>query len=223
MKKIVMTIAILGLLLVGCGKKEVIMGTQSYKKDGLIYKENEIKPFTGRIILKHLNNQIYYEGSLKEGKPHGESAEYDDTGDLVKKGAFNNGEKHGEFVYYNEDGSVKKEEKYSNGKVVNSKEIWYYDNGEINMILENNDGSRNGILTKNYESGVMWHKGGYDNEQHHGTVSWYSKQENLMMIKSYKNGVLNGKSIFYEDDGKTVTKVIYYENGEVTKVEENKK
>lgn len=47
-----------------------------------IYKIGENKPYSGKIISKHKNDQIHYEENYKNGKPFGIRKTFSLTGEL---------------------------------------------------------------------------------------------------------------------------------------------
>ena len=57
-----------------------------------------------------------YEGSLKDGKPHGEGKEYDENGMLWYEGQFKDGQRHGEGKLYDENGDLLYGGEFQDGK-----------------------------------------------------------------------------------------------------------
>ena len=52
----------------------------------------------GKGIFYDENGNIYYEGDVKDDKPHGKGIEYDDNGVKLYEGDVKDGERHGTGV-----------------------------------------------------------------------------------------------------------------------------
>lgn len=108
-----------------------------YIENGLIFKQGESKPFTGRI-LDTLNNKIVeydvlnglktgefcvstlsgvftVSGLLKENKNVGIWSYYYENGQLESRGNFRNDLPHGKWIWFYSNGTLKAEGSYVNG------------------------------------------------------------------------------------------------------------
>jgi antitoxin component YwqK of YwqJK toxin-antitoxin module len=108
-----------------------------YVENGLIYKQGESKPFTGRI-LDTLNNKIVeydvvnglrtgefcvstpggvftVSGLLKDNKNEGIWSYYYENGQLESRGNFRNDLPHGKWQWFYSDGTLKAEGCYVDG------------------------------------------------------------------------------------------------------------
>ncbi|MBF8148471.1 hypothetical protein ITJ86_01095 [Winogradskyella sp. F6397] len=72
------------------------------------------------------------------------------------------------------------------------------------------DGKRNGTYKKfNYNYEVVLEEGHYVNDKKEGTFNSYNQSGVLQLTSTFKNDVLEGKSINYNEDGKEVSSIIY--------------
>ncbi|MGL5964001.1 MAG: hypothetical protein ACRCZ9_11555 [Fusobacteriaceae bacterium] len=65
-KKLYLVLICLSFL--ACGKKEVIEMTQLQERNGIAYKINEQKVFTGTATSKYQDGQLEFERNYKDGK-----------------------------------------------------------------------------------------------------------------------------------------------------------
>jgi antitoxin component YwqK of YwqJK toxin-antitoxin module len=127
-----------------------------YIEDGLIFKQGESKPFTGRILDTLENNIIEYDvveglrngefcvsnlrgdftihGEIENNKNVGKWHYYYESGRLESKGNFKNDLPHGKWQWFYEDGILKSEGNYING---NQEGEWKFfnENGMLNSII----------------------------------------------------------------------------------------
>ena len=100
-------------LLFGCSP-ETIEKDQLQIRNGLFYKVNSNKVFTGQVTSSHSNNQIKEFIEIKNGFYDGEYATYRNNGLLESKGAFKNGS--GKVFFYDLKGEKRKIQYYFNNK-----------------------------------------------------------------------------------------------------------
>ena len=94
-------------VLTNCGNnQETITKDQLQIRQGLFYKVNDQKPFTGFITSSYSNNQVMEYFSVKNGLYHGEYSSYFENGQLKSQGSFENG--NGEVTHYDQDNTAKK-------------------------------------------------------------------------------------------------------------------
>ena len=87
---------------------------------------------------------------------------------------------------------------YKNG-LKNGLETYYYVNGQkaSEGIYENN--KLEGSLTYWYDNGQKASEGFYTNDKPEGVQTAWDSDGNIESEQEYKDGELNGKSIFYEN------------------------
>jgi antitoxin component YwqK of YwqJK toxin-antitoxin module len=108
-----------------------------YVEDGLIFKQGESKPFTGRVLdtlenkiveydvigglrngefcVSNLNGVFTVSGAIKNNKNVGAWSYFYENGQPESKGNFKNDLPHGKWRWYYRDGSLKSEGYYING------------------------------------------------------------------------------------------------------------
>ncbi len=114
------------LLLIGC--KSYKSTHNIYTEAGLIYKEGEEDPFTGRV-LDTLNNQII-EYEVRNGLRNGEFCLTSTSGKVVVYGSVKNNKNVGKWKYFYGSGELESVGGFTDDKP-NGKWIWYYENGVV--------------------------------------------------------------------------------------------
>ncbi len=103
-------------------------------------------------------------------------------------------------------------DKLANGSLI------YYDNESNNYVrLKVIDELKNGkIINRSayYENGNKQFECEYKNGSIYGIAKWYHKNQNLQEKRNFVNGIPNGKSISYSEEGTKIRELIY-ENGEI--------
>ncbi len=72
------------------------------------------------------------------------------------------------------------------------------------------EGKRNGVYKKfNYNHEIVLEEGYYVNDKKEGAFNSYNQSGLLQLTSTYKNDILDGKSINYSEDGKEISSIIY--------------
>jgi len=121
-------------LLESCSEEHEI--TQLQNRNGLMYRSNQEKPFTGTYI------------------------EYSVYGQETKRAEENykNGKKDGLSILWKRDGQKASEGYYKNGKQNGWETVWYL-NGHKASEGNYKDGRRNGSWKEWYTNGLKWKEG----------------------------------------------------------------
>lgn len=114
------------ILLIGC--KSYYSTHNIYIEDGLIYKEGEDVPFTGRI-LDTLDNQIL-EYEVRNGLKNGEFYLSSSSGLVAVYGSIKDNMNVGKWQYFYSSGKLESVGGFIDDKP-NGKWIWYYENGFV--------------------------------------------------------------------------------------------
>ncbi len=171
---------------------------QSSKKDGLIVNRYD----SGEVL-----EEVTYEGGARNGPYRA----FYESGQVWSEGEYRNNKKHGLFTVYNEDGSVQTAVTYRQGEYDGTytefrgtgyKDYEHvYKEGQI-------------IFKKQYDKqGRLIQETPYFHNKKHGIERIYDKDEQLQWEKTYENGVLNGKTKYY-DEGNVILEY-EYKNGKV--------
>ena len=113
----------------------------------------------------------------------------------------------------NLDNGMRLETTYKDG-IKYGRETYWYESGKkaSEGFYENNE--LEGTLIHWYENGKKASAGFYEDNKLEGVLTAWNEDGLLESEQEYKNGILNGKSIFYED-GVRVTEY-FLENGEIS-------
>lgn len=96
-------------------------------KDGVIYLEGELFPFTGRM-QDTLDNNMMVEFDVVNGLKNGEFFLFSVSGKLKAYGFMENNKNTGTWEYYYENGQLECTGEFKNDKP-NGNWFWYYENG----------------------------------------------------------------------------------------------
>ncbi len=110
-----LTSILIGLLVVGCGKKEVDL-SKLVRKDDLVYHKGENKPFSGLASLSHENGGKKLIVNFKDGKEHGEYSLWYENGKLMHQANYEDGQYSGAVSWWDENGTKASEGFYAAGK-----------------------------------------------------------------------------------------------------------
>ncbi|MGL5124596.1 MAG: toxin-antitoxin system YwqK family antitoxin [Fusobacteriaceae bacterium] len=144
------------------GKQEVIDESQLQERNGVYYKINEEKGFTGIVAEKYENGQIEMEYNYKNGKEDGPYKFYYSNGQLKVEGNYKNGQRDGLFKSYYENGQVKEEENLKNGQQDGPSKT-YYENGQVEDEKNYKNGELDGPRKSYTESGQLEYEENYKN------------------------------------------------------------
>ncbi len=89
--------------------------TASYKKNGILYRDDIQSPFTGRLIEKNSDGVVVLEASFLNGQPHGQQIRRNDDGTIAMEAFFEYGILSGIKTKWWPNGLIKEEEYWQNG------------------------------------------------------------------------------------------------------------
>lgn len=97
-------------------------------KDGLIFKQGELKPFTG--IVKDTIEEKIIEYEVVDGKKMGEFKTYFKNGKIEMKGKLKDNLNQGKWTYYYQTGQVESEGTFKDD-LPDGIWKWFYENGNL--------------------------------------------------------------------------------------------
>ena len=158
---------------------------QRNMKDGIAYKEEEKKPFTG-LFGAVIDGQINHYESYKDGLLDGESAWFSRRGTKLLSENYSKGKLHGEQKSYYENGKLKSIVKYVQGRVDGI--IAYDINGKIlhESIFKNGTG----VWKFYWSNGKLSEEGHYTSWKKDGVWKKYREDGSLDIILTYDKGRL---------------------------------
>ena len=122
---------LLALILTSCSNEETITKDQLQIRQGLFYKVNDQKPFTGFITSSYSNSQVKEYFSVKNGLYHGEYSTYSENGQLNSQGNFTNG--NGEVIHYDQDNTARKINYYFENEIDPYEAIYVEESKYLNL------------------------------------------------------------------------------------------
>lgn len=156
----------------------------------------------------HFTGGISGRVGFKDDKRDGVFEVYYENGRLQKKGTYRLDVPEGKFVEYYDNGALSEEYSYVNGKIDGVYKTWY-PNGVLKsegMIVA---GSSNGNWKFYFINGKLEKEGAYKNGAEDGAWKEYNREGVVVRQCSYAAGWVNGEDVFYDDDGKIWSKIVY--------------
>lgn len=153
-----------------------------------IRNRNDIGSFTGISKWYYDNQENTVECEFNEETR--ESNEYFESG-VLKKTFMKNIENYYKIItHYNNNGNIKRTIKYYNVVDI-GEDIFYYDNGNIKKdIFYYRDNPESRIQKDYFSNGKIHKKMEYNScGQLHGVFEVYHKNGNLLVSKTYENGI----------------------------------
>lgn len=111
-------------------------------KDGLIFKQGELKPYTGVVEDTIEGKMIEYE--VVDGKKSGEFKTHFKNGNLEMIGQIKENLNQGKWTYYYQTGQVESEGTFKND-LPEGMWKWYYENGNLREEGNYVKGNREGL------------------------------------------------------------------------------
>ena len=187
-------IRILSLIIVvfifgfSCSKNQrKIKPEQLQQRDELYYAVNEEEPYSGKVNTFYENGQKKTEVTLKNGKTHGLSTEWDYNGQKQREVSYKNGKQSGHYKTWYDNGQQEKEGAYKEGKI-DGKWIFWYANGQKQKESSYKDGKESGPYRTWYDNGQQEKEGAYKEGKKDGKwIFWYANGQK-QKEGSYKDG-----------------------------------
>ena len=159
----------------------------------LLYEKRE-KVKEGNKIYNEVGNLIY-EGSMKNGKRHGQGIEYCGTKNtLLYEGGFKDG-------YYEGQGTIYPDGNANSGTTYCFKKTGNFQQGLFHGLIEEYNNHNIVTSTIEYVSGKM--DGKHESYSYNGTKRWLSS------VYHYKDNEQHGKTITYDETGKVASSQEY--------------
>jgi len=192
---------------------------KGYDENGnIIY---ELKNGSGPIKY-YTNNNLLFDGFVKNGKKDGKCKEYGSSKELIFEGEYKNNKRNGKGKEYNYNGKLIFDGEYIDGIKWKGK-IYEYDKKD-DLIFEGEymKGEKNGhgkIIRKNkiifegeFLNGKRWNGNGYDNKGNkiydlkngNGFVIEHNPDNSISFEGNYINGEKNGYIKEYDHSGQLI-------------------
>jgi antitoxin component YwqK of YwqJK toxin-antitoxin module len=139
--------------------------------------------------LENINAQNDYNKTDNQGRRQGKWIDFHDNGKIRYTGEFKNNEPIGEFLYYSEEGVLIAKNNYLKKSNITETEM-YAANGKVIA------------------------KGKYQDKKKHDKWEYFSEETGaLILTENYENGMIVGKSVAYSSTTQMVIEEIEYVNG----------
>lgn len=199
------------------GKKQgawskIYPGTKVYEYKGQFKDDKPVGTFTYYYKSSKVKAVIKHDA----GTNRSEALFYHENGALMSHGIYRDLKKDSVWLNFGPSGRISNSETYKNG-VLNGKNVIYYvseeasDNSKrvsaVNYYL---DGKLNGESIQYFENGSVKEKGTYTLDKKTGIWERYHANGKKMMLERYKNGIRHGWSFAYDESGKEIAKVYFY-------------
>ncbi|MFK7833045.1 MAG: toxin-antitoxin system YwqK family antitoxin [Winogradskyella sp.] len=181
--------------------KEELMGSYDYlKKEGTLYEF-----FSESNIIRLMQQEMNGNMTKLKRFDYGTYQRYGDVNAiLVEEIDIACCSK-----YYKKNGDVFAEATYKDGKPWEGS---VYD-GITRMLFTIKDGKREGVYRKfDYNQETILEEGQYVNDKKEGIVKKHKYNGVLESTETYKNDKLNGKTAYYDKEGKQIATLIYKDN-----------
>ena len=149
---------------------------------------------------------------MKDSKPHGKLALFDQHQRITQESNYSLGELHGEQKLYSSN-QLRAVFQYVNGKRHGS--AWIYGTtGVIASEMEYMNGELEGERRDYDIEGRIVGRSFYKNGQREGDLHTYYPNGNVQGVSAYRNDVLHGEAKYYDQDGGLIQRK-YYDDGKL--------
>jgi antitoxin component YwqK of YwqJK toxin-antitoxin module len=198
------------LIISGSGNPQVVVDANGVqKREGLVYKIGQKKPYTGKVIewssngwkwseknykkgeeeglqsMWYENGKIRSEESYRSGVKEGMSIDYYETGQKQVEGGYISGEKQGHWIWWHPNGLKKEEGNYYNDDPQGLWTAWYM-NEQKSFQGNYKYGKRDGLCTWWFENGQKKIEGSFINGKGEGVWCWWHENGQKKVEGSFK-------------------------------------
>lgn len=187
-------------------------GSKVYEYKGRFKNDKPVGTFT-YFYISSKKKAIITHDSLSN---RSEAYFYHENGALMSHGIYRDMKKDSIWLNYGPSGRISNYETYKNG-ILNGKNVIFYvseeasDNSKrVSAVNYYVNGLLNGESTQYFENGALKEKGTYTLNKKTGIWERYHTTGKKMMLERFKNGIRHGWCYAYDESGKEIAKVYYY-------------
>lgn len=147
---IIISLTLFLFLSTGCKSNNI--STYIHIQDGLIYKQGNSDPYTGRILDTLENRIIEYD--VVNGMKSGEFCLLSISGEFAVHGYLENNKNVGSWRYFFSNGNIESQGNFKNDRP-HGNWNWYYENGKIKTVGFYIDGREEGTWKYFDENGLI--------------------------------------------------------------------
>jgi len=177
-----------------------------------VFNQPEIIDDENLVHKTHYENgQLKEQFVLLDGKLHGTYLYYDKSGHLRTRLNFLSAVLYGTSYYFNSAGELVQKAQYKDGKLHGR--MCVYENNGLQLVAQYKNNLKNGILTiVNAKKQVICRQP-FVEDKLQGISNFFGEQGNLVQLAEYEKGLLHGKLIYYNKEGKEISHQLF-EHGE---------
>lgn len=195
--------------------------------------------YQGDWELFYEDGSVRAKGAYVDGLKHGPWVYYFESGELEQKGSFDMGELDDQWTWYTLEGELRREENYRSGeedgffmeldedgevllkgeyKRGRKEGMWIYHVNDHREEGEFVSGKKEGEWNSYYLNDQQLFKGSYSFGEPVGTHKNWQASGVLLTVGGFKDGVMHGKWVYYNNVGE-VDRVYVYKYGALVKVD----
>ncbi|MFM2224995.1 MAG: hypothetical protein RJA07_1197 [Bacteroidota bacterium] len=155
------------------------------------------------------NGTLLTQGKLIKGNREGVWRFYYEHGAPLKIEEYHHNKRNGMAVSYDRTGFATTDETYKND-LLDGISIRFINGGKIKSQINYKAGKVDGKKLMNYDDGSgKQEESEWQNGKKNGRTKWYYRKNIIMMQADYKDDILNGEQITYNEKGTMVKKGNY--------------
>ena len=189
------------------------LSTSYYPDSSIAVQQTYCKDVeTGGYVKYYPNGNKEAEANYLGGSFNGDYTYYFEDGKKMHQGEYINGKRNGTWLFFNANASLKNVVYYKNGSVVredykNGEFQVFYDSGLLRSVYNYKDGKKDGPFIVYYDNGKrvsvpLEKENKYDPDDFKEVI----QGQQVKHKGTYKNDVLVGEELQYEEDGKLIKK-----------------
>ena len=151
--------------------------------------------------ILRLNQEWYENGALRALITPTEVVSYHENGALSNRYTMRDGRRHGEYAEWYSDGKLKTQIYYNNGLMDGLRQDWY-SNGLLKAQATYRMGKLHGVLKNWFYNGNLESVVNYAVDMRQGLARQWHDTGAIKLEASYRNNVLHGIRREYDRDGK---------------------
>lgn len=192
--------------------EKIYPGTKVYQYRGQFKDDKPIGKFSyfyksGKVkaVINHDENSVRSVGYF-----------YYETGQLLSYGIYRNMQKDSVWLNFTEHGHLSNTETYLNDSLNGKKTVYYLPEQvedktkKISAVYNYKNGKLDGEFTEYFNFGAVKSTGVYTNNIKSGIWRSYHPNGKLMLVTRYKNGVMHGYRVGFDESGKEIGRVYFY-------------
>jgi antitoxin component YwqK of YwqJK toxin-antitoxin module len=154
-------------------------------RDGLLYRENESRPFTGMMLERYADGTLKSRTSVAAGLLEGISEGWHPGGQLQVREHFERGISHGPRTKWYEDGTLMSETMIQEGEHHGMFRRWH-ENGQLAEAVAMRHGEPDGVSLAYYPSGFLKARAVLENGSLLEQSSWEDGQKHSLEAEPLK-------------------------------------